>query len=69
MLLVCLNTSTLFLRQGLSLNLALTDSARLADQDSLRLFLSLLPSAKVIGICCHAQLFTWVLGIQTQVLY
>lgn len=60
MLHVCLNTSTLFLRQGLSLNLAQADSAGLTDQASPGLFLFLLP---VLGLQARVAMPSFYMGI------
>lgn len=69
MLHICLSNSAICVRQGLLLNLALTDSARMIGQNAPGVFIFLFPSAEIIiGTCCHVQLFTWVLRIQTQVL-
>lgn len=65
---VCLNNSASFLRQ-VSYWTWHSDSVRLTVQDVPWIFLFLLPSAGIIGTRCHVQLFTWILEIQTQVLY
>lgn len=56
----------LALRQAFSANQKLTVSARLAGWQAPRG--CPIPNARVIGSCGHAPLFTWVLGIQTQLL-
>lgn len=40
---------------------------KLASQRALEICQSLLPDAGIIGTRSHAQLFIWVLSIQTQV--
>lgn len=60
MLHVSLNTSTLFLRQGLSLNWALADSTGLTDQASPGPFLFLLP---VLGLQAHVAMPSFYTGI------
>lgn len=62
----CLLQSLHFLGHSFSHKLELTDGARLLSQYALGIPLSLLPSSVTTNACCHAQIFTWPQGIQTQ---
>lgn len=53
------------LRQGLSASQKLAIVAMLLGQWALGICLSLSHNAGVIGMSIHAQLFTWVVEIQT----
>ncbi|XP_059129841.1 leucine-rich melanocyte differentiation-associated protein isoform X2 [Peromyscus eremicus] len=54
------------LRQILSLSLKVTSSAGLSDQQAPGSPWLCIHSTRDTGGCCHAWLFTWVLGIQMQ---
>lgn len=58
----------IFLRQNPSLNLELTNSARLAGQGRSRILLSLPSQYRITGRHSHAWLFSMDAGIQTEVL-
>lgn len=55
------------LRLGLSTNLKCWFSPSLADQQASGVYLSLLPSTGALGAHAHTQLFSLVLGLQTEV--
>lgn len=52
------------LRQHLSWNLELTDSARLSNQGAPETHLSILPSTGITDIATMQRLFVWMLGIE-----
>lgn len=57
------------LRQGLSLMLELTNSAKLASQQASDSPSICLPNTEVPSMHCHARLFTWELKLRASCLH